>query len=334
MNGIGSTGRETELEQFADSYQAEILHVIHGDTVSEAVLPDSFTVRLQIVGLGLKDFVLNYPYIFEVIEPDDIKLPQYEGIPDEEDEGGPQPVPPVADAPTVCVIDSGIQEAHILLSPAIDVATSNCFLPGRLPNEVGDFVSPNGHGTRVAGAVLYGETVAKDGRPDLPFWIQNARVLDEDNVMPVGLFPPELIRSIVENYHNGPRHTRIFNHCINASSPCRLKHMSAWAAEIDLLCTQYDVLVIQSAGNLWLSDPVSHTGISDHLISGRPYPTYLCEPSSRIANPAQSLQALTVGSIAYGNFESGEWTTFVRLAVTHQLSLGQVLAFGMSLNLR
>ena len=43
--------RETEIEQFADSYQAELLHVIHGDTVSEAVLPDSFTVRLQIVGL-------------------------------------------------------------------------------------------------------------------------------------------------------------------------------------------------------------------------------------------------------------------------------------------
>ena len=301
--------RETDIEQLAASYQAELLHVIDGDTVSQAVLPDSFTVRIKMVGAGLKDFVLNYPYIFEVLEPDDIQLPQYEGVAGEPPEVGSAPVPPVADAPTVCVIDSGIQEAHILIDRAIDVATSHCFLPGRDPDDVGDFVRPNGHGTRVAGAVLYGEVVAKEGQPQLPFWIQNARVLDQDNRMPDELFPPELIRAVIERYHNGPRHTRIFNHSINAFSFCRLKHMSAWAAEIDLLCAQYDVLVIQSAGNLAVSATVPQAGIRDHLSAGRTYPAYLCEASARVANPAQSLQALTVGSIAYGNFESGEWAS-------------------------
>ena len=294
--------------------------MIDAEAFDAAVLPDSFTVRLRIVGVGLKDFILNYPYIFEVVEPDDISLPQYIGDVDEEPEGGPAPTPPDDDAPAVCIIDSGIQEAHVLLQPAIDSVTSRCFLPGRQPDDVGDFVSPNGHGTRVAGTVLYGETVAKEGEPHLPFWIQNARVLDDDNIMPNALFPPEAIRRVIERYHNGPRNTRIFNHSINAFSYCRLRHMSAWAAEIDLLCAEYDVLVVQSAGNLGITVPVPQAGVRDHLVAGRDYATYLYEASARIANPGQSLQALTVGSVAYGRFESGSWATFA-------LELGYPSAF-------
>ena len=130
--------------------------MVDREAFAAAVLPDSFTVRLRIMGQGLKDFILNYPYIFEVVEPDDISLPQYAQDVGEEAEAGPVPTPPDPEAPTVCVIDSGIQEAHILLQPAIDSVTSRCFLPGREPEDVGDFVSPSGHGTRVARAILYG----------------------------------------------------------------------------------------------------------------------------------------------------------------------------------
>src|SRR5262249_49911387 len=157
------------------------------------------------------DFVLNYPFVFEVVEPEEIDVPQRVGgaaAP------GAQaaPVAPEPNAPTVCVIDSGIQEGHVLLQPAIDQATSRCFLPQKQANDVGDFVSPGGHGTRVAGAVLYGESVAKAGTPQLLFWIQNARVLDENNAMPVDLFPPQALRGAVQHFLQGPRKTRIYNH--------------------------------------------------------------------------------------------------------------------------
>ena len=302
--------RESEVEEFVNFYQAEILHMVDREAFTAAILPDSFTVRLRIAGIGLKDFVVNYPYIFEVVEPDDISLPQYAGDVGEEGEGGPGPTPPDNDAPAVCVIDSGIQEAHVLLQSAIDNATSRCFLPNRPIDDVGDFVTPNGHGTRVAGTILYGETVAREAAFQLPFWIQNARVLNDANIMPEALFPPELIRDVVERYHRGPRNTRIFNQSINASSFCRVRHMSAWAAEIDLLCAELDVLVVQSVGNLWTTAPVPQVGVRDHLLAERQYPVYLYEASARVANPGQSLQALTVGSVAYGNFESGPWTTF------------------------
>jgi hypothetical protein len=302
--------REAEIETFARFYEADIVHLIDGAAFDAAVLPDSFTVRLKIVGKGLKDFALNYPYVFEVFEPEDIARPRQPG-----QEGLPpapsaQPTPPDADAPAVCVIDSGVQEGHVLIQPAIDQATSHCFLPGANVNDVGDFVPPGGHGTRVAGAVLYGETIPRDGTLQLPFWIQNARVLDGNNSMPVEMFPPEVVRAAVERFHQGPRQTRIFNHSINASTCCRTRYMSAWAAEIDSLSAAYDVLIIQSAGNLPISGIQPYLGVKEHLAAGRDYPRYLYQPAARIANPGQSLQALTVGSIAYGALADGGWSTF------------------------
>jgi hypothetical protein len=302
--------RENEIERYARHYEAQIIHMVDAVPLDAAVLLDSFTVRIRISGKGLRDFVLNYPYIFEVTEPEDIALPQHPG---QAPEAAPPPVAPIApapNAPAVCVIDSGIQENHIFLQPAIDSPVSHCFLPGQPSTNVGDFVFPGGHGTRVSGAVLYGGTVPRSGTPKLPFWIQNARVLDDQNRMPEDLFPPEVLRAAIERYHNGPRHTRIFNHSINASGYCRTRYMSAWAAEIDILSATYDVLVVQSAGNLRNTGPAPYIGIKDHLDVGRTYPEYLTESSARIANPAQSLQALTVGSITYGYFHDGEWRTF------------------------
>ena len=264
--------REAEIEQFAEFYRAEILHLIDGAAFDAAVLPDSFTIRVKIVGKGLKDFILNYAYIFEVVEPEDIALPQQAAHPGEQPEDAVELAAPDANAPAICVIDSGVQEAHTFIQPAIDQATSYCFLPGKSSDEVSDYVAPGGHGTRVAGAVLYGENVAPNGTLQLPFWIQNARVLDENNSMPVEMFPPEAVRTVVERFHQGPRETRIFNHSINASAPCRTRYMSAWAAEIDLLCATYDILFVQSAGNLPLSGNNPQPGVRDHLAAGRDYP--------------------------------------------------------------
>ena len=302
--------REQQIQAFVDAYQGEILHIVDGSEFDAGVLPDSFSVRLRISGKGLKDFVLNYPYVFEVVEPEDIHLGKAEPSAAPLAEMQMNPIAPSPDAPTVCVIDSGIQQGHVLLHPAIDAATSYCFVPGKAPTDVADQVQPAGHGTRIAGAILYGETIPKTGTPQLPFWIENARVLDEQNVMPENLFPPEAIRLAIQKFHQGPRETRVFNHSINASSYCRVRYMSSWAAEIDALSAEYDILVVQSAGNLVTAGPLPYPGVKDHLHAGRPYPAYLLEDSCRIANPGQSLQALTVGSVAYGAFANGNWQTF------------------------
>jgi hypothetical protein len=306
--------RQRELIAFIGGYGGNVLEMTHEDTRAIAVLPDSFTARVNIRGVGLKDLILNYPYIFEIVEPEDIALPQYADAGGAAPLAAPSPLPPSADAPTVCVIDSGIQEGHVYLAPAIDTATSRCFLPGTTPTDVADYVAPAGHGTRVAGAVLYGETVPPDGTPQLPFWIQNARVLDQGNRMPEELFPPAAIRAAVEHFHVNGRNTRVFNHSINATAPSRTRYMSAWAAEIDKLCYQHDILVVQSTGNVPSSGSAPLIGVKEHLVADRQFPAYLCEPSCRVANPAQSLQALSVGSVAYGMFSNGGWRSIAEEA--------------------
>jgi hypothetical protein len=302
--------RQTELINFVRSYNAEVMELTHDGGAAIAVLPDSFSARLKLQGIGLKDLIRNYPYIFEITEPEDIALPQYAGEDRAAPLKAPPPTPPAPDAPAVCVIDSGIQERHVLLEPAIDKPTSHCFLPGVAATDVADYVRPGGHGTRVAGAVLYGETVPADGQPTLPFWVQNARVLDPQNCMPEALFPPAVTRTAVERFHLNGRRTRLFNQSINASAPCRTRYMSAWAAEIDALSHQHDILIVQSTGNLPATGNPPLIGVKEHLAADRQFPGYLCEDGCRVANSAQSLQALTVGSVAYGSFSSGGWDSF------------------------
>lgn len=301
--------REQEITAIVTdpAYGGEILSIIDGKPADAVELPDSFTVRAQLPGRGLRDLVLNHPYIFEVVEPDDIELPQRIQEANDRAREAVTLRPPPNNAPAVCVIDSGIQEEHYLLEPAIDKDASHCFLPGKPVTEVADQVRPAGHGTRVSGAVLYGEEIPRSGAVDLAFWIQNARVLDEHGNIPTKLFPPAALRAIVERYHQGPRKTRIFNHSIGARFPCRQRHMSAWAAEIDNLSNENDLLFIVSAGNISESAAAPFTGIKEHLAAGRNYPDYLGENSCRISNPGQCLHALTVGSVAYGAYEGEGW---------------------------
>ena len=146
-------------------------------------------MRIRLKGKGLRDLVLNYPFLFEVVEPDDISLPQTSREVIARDRGAIKLNPPASTAPAVCVIDSGIQEEHYLLESAVDKEASFCFLPGVSETDIADYVAPGGHGTRVAGAVLFGESIPKEGVHDLSFWLQNARVLDKECRMPNRLFP-------------------------------------------------------------------------------------------------------------------------------------------------
>ena len=286
--------REDEIEIFVGHYGGGILSIIDDSHVVE--FPDSFSVRLQMSGLGFRDFILNYPSLFEVVVPDDVELPlgRLQGTAGIDDF---ELMPPLEEAPSICLIDSGVQEGHRWLSAAIRPEMSHCFVPGIEENDVADHVEGGGHGTRVAGALLYPVEVPKAGTIEAPFWIINARVLNGEGVLVKGVYPPELLSEIVDIYAG--QGVRLFNHSIASSCCCPTSRMSAWATTIDNLSFRDDALFIQAAGNLsWRSSAANRPGILDHLDAGRRYPGYLYEGSSRIANPAQSLQALTVGSVS------------------------------------
>jgi hypothetical protein len=293
--------RGMELQRFIEGYEGELLS-------SLIDLNDSFCCQLRISGKGFKDLVFNYPYLFEVEEAEPVDGINFgEGV--ELVGYAPTLLPPTEDAPKVCVIDSGIQEAHRLLSPAIDITKSKCFVPDE--EGIADFVSGGGHGTRVAGIILFPSGVPKEGNYQMPCWIQNARVLDQHCRLHEQLYPPALMEKIVGEYHRAG--TKIFNLSINALSPHRLIHTSAWAATIDKLSWENDLLFVISTGNIRYDlGLVNSPGIEHYLRTGRDYPDYLFEKSCRIANPGHSAQAITVGSICFDKYEDEDSESFGR----------------------
>jgi hypothetical protein len=303
--------RESEFESFLAAYDGTILEMSEEQTVHK--LPDSFSARIEITGAGLKDLVFNYPFIFEVSSPDTFaKLPAPLIGPDGQITATFNP--PHDDAPHVCVMDSGIQQNHPILEKAIAVNFSKSYIDGNSA-DVGDQVL-HGHGTRVAGAILFPTAIPRQNQHQLPFWIINRRVLNNENQMPLRLYPPRLMDKVIREVRSVAPQTRLFSHSINTFGPCLPRHMSAWAATIDQISFTDDVLVIQSAGNLPEDDDRPfRRGIRQHLANGSSYPDYLLEPSSRIANPAQSFNALTVGSIARKVWTDGNRSSFARDAL-------------------
>ncbi len=305
--------REEEVTKFViDDYKGEILSIVDGETNRFVELPDSFSCRIQIIGKGLRDLATNFPYIFEVSEPDEFAELIQDQIKSESAESNFELQPPREDAPKVCMIDSGIPEDHIYLKSAIDSKSSTCWIPGE-SKQTADYVKNGGHGTRVASAILYSGNIPHTGSQQAICWLQNARVLDANCKLVDNLFPPSLIKEIVNLYH--PKYqTRLFNHSISSAVPCRTNYMSAWAAMIDELTYQNDILVVVAAGNLPLNHRIGQTRLSilEHFQANRLYPDYLLEDSCRIANPAQSFQALTVGSVASDYYNNSPYTSIAR----------------------
>lgn len=300
---------EIELQQFLAIYGGEVIgQVEKPQTIEGGIvrLPDGFSARIRMRGQGFTDLIKNYPHLFEACLPEDIEQP--DPIPGSEGPGDRMPVSmPSDNAPAVCVIDSGIQEGHRLLQPAIDAGASRSFLSGE---DVADRVKPHGHGTPVAGAILYRSFLPPNAATEACCWIQNARLLDDRKQIPQEIHPPLALLEIITHYRNGTRKTRIFNHSIASNGPCRLTRMSSWGATIDLLSHKLDVLVIQAAGNIeGRTNSSQRPGVIESFASGRPYPDYLRDASSRVANPAQSLQAVTVGSIGLATIKNGARAT-------------------------
>ena len=296
---------EDEIFAIIESHGGRIISIIGGpdgtlDDDGIVEFPDSISFRIEMSGKGFRDLILNHPRVFEVLLPDQVE-PYSPGNVPADDEPEFELLQPAENAPLVCVIDSGIQEGHKLLQNAVDASRSVCLIPHLGASNVADEVRSGGHGTRVAGVVLYPDSIPSTGAASAKCALGNARVLNAKCKMPPKLYPPRALEFIADHFSE----CRLFVHSINSRYACRLGHMSTWAAKIDQLSYERDMLFCVSAGNLQGSELPPGMGFLDHLSAGTPHPDYLLSPSSRVSNPAQSLNALVVGSISGDYFDDG-----------------------------
>ncbi|MCD2424322.1 S8 family peptidase [Niabella pedocola] len=299
---------EMQRDEIAASRQDFLTNFIEtlyqGQIVSSFIdLQDSFGFRANMSGQALKDLINGYAYVFEISEADNIEVE--ETITDIDNLMDVEIIAPNPEAPTICIIDSGIQEEHILLAPAVLSPLSMNYVPEE--NTTSDQVPNGGHGTKVAGAILYGNQIPERGQYQAPCFLMNARILNSSNKLPQSLYPPQLMKEIVDDFKD----VRIFNMSVAADGTCRTVHMSTWAATIDQLTHERGILFLLACGNIRSTTRIpNRPGITEHLQSGRNYPDYLFEPTSRVSNPAQSLLGLTVGSVCHAEFEDADRMSF------------------------
>jgi hypothetical protein len=190
--------------------------------------------------------------------------------------------PPFNNAPTVCILDTGIAKHHLLIDPFLPASGLHSCNPTWGTHD------HDGHGTGMAGLVLYGNlenALLSTTRIKVPSEIESVKIL------PVtGANHPELYGSITEEAVSratvpAPNKERIVCMAITSSDSRDRGQPSSWSAALDKICAGLTVehkrhLFLVSAGNV----------IGDHL----QYPdTNLTEC---IHDPGQSWNALTVGA--------------------------------------
>lgn len=198
--------------------------------------------------------------------------------------------PPPPGAARVCVLDSGINSNHPLLRAAFGEAAS--YIEGCDPED------EVGHGTAVAGIVLYGNIeeclAANQWLPEL--------VLCSGKVMTKGVgtdevvFDEKTIEQTIEKaveYFAGELGCRIFNLSLgNENVPYDGRHVRGIAYTLDRLAREYDILFVVSAGNFRGTETLPKADWRSE------YPEYLLAPESVIIDPAPAMNVLTVGALA------------------------------------
>lgn len=196
--------------------------------------------------------------------------------------------PDYDDLPVVGVIDSGLN-AHPLLN---DVIVGSIGVPASLGT-----ADELGHGTRVAGVAIFGDLRAQLAAPALSrvARLASARVVNQRGEFDDKRLVPSQMREAITAL-NQQFGCRIF-----VSSLADNKHVyrtgkvGAWAATLDELARELNVVIIVAAGN---RRPRSGHRLDQGVTH---YPHYLLEPENRLFEPAGALNTVSVGSLAHGH---------------------------------
>lgn len=153
-----------------------------------------------------------------------------------------------------------------------------------------------GHGTSVAGLAVYGSFVdqLEDGGLTARFNIASAKVVDAEGKFDDDETVPSTIDIAIRRLH-AEFGCRVIN--ISLADCKRLvgERPSSWAMVIDNLARELDLVITLSAGNNQIR---SARFAADGLGI---YPSYMLENEHRLYEPASSVNALVVGSLAHGN---------------------------------
>jgi hypothetical protein len=199
---------------------------------------------------------------------------------------------PSAEAPLIGIVDSGSTD-HPLLVPSL----SHSF---GVPEALGT-ADIWGHGTKVAGIATFGDIRECVARRvfESPVRIVSAKVVnDEGRFDDTDTIPDQMDKAVRLLHERG---CRIVNIALGDAHrvPYDGGRVSPWAATLDSLARELDIVIIVSAGNSSAGQRAPWGEEAEQIT--RVYPDYLVTAENRIVDPATAAIALTVGSLAHAN---------------------------------
>jgi hypothetical protein len=218
---------------------------------------------------------------------------------------------PPNDAPTVCIIDSGISSGNPYLAKVVKTNLLKSFLPGK-ENDPSD---QYGHGSGVASlASYYAIDITAEAKNQAKIWVAGARILNDNGQLDApepddfdieidayraqqARLLSKVLREVVEYFV--PHGIRIFvlsfniiNRLWNQDGRRTIPRTSWVARTIDQLAQEKDIVFITITGNLEKAE-------IEALIKDHAYPKYLLDMRARLQDPGHSALSITVGSLSH-----------------------------------
>lgn len=206
--------------------------------------------------------------------------------------------PPGANAPAVCVLDTGVTRAHPQLETSLAAADCHTCEPAWGAHD------HHGHGTEMAGLALYGDltpVLAGSEPVRLRHRLESVKILP-----PKGQNPPELYGAITAEATSrveiqAPERCRCFSMAVTATDERDRGQPTSWSAAVDALAAgrAFDA---SSQGLVYLddgSDPVRRLFVvsAGNVDEGALQVAHLDRSDvDAVHDPAQSWNALTVGA--------------------------------------
>ena len=189
--------------------------------------------------------------------------------------------------PYVCLLDTGVNQGHALLAPALEPSDLHTVDPAWGTND------SDGHGTAMAGLALAGDltTALSSADPiEIDHRLESVKLLPADgaNQGDVNLHGLLTVEAVSRPEVTDPRRRRVFGMAVTARDNRDRGRPSAWSAAIDRLAADVDGegatprLLIVSAGNI--NDPNAWAE----------YPN--SNSTDGIHDPGQAWNVLTVGA--------------------------------------
>ena len=198
---------------------------------------------------------------------------------------------PGANAPAVCLLDSGSTRVHPLIEPVLDVNDFHSW--NAIWPPIDDSENWDGHGTRMSGLAIYGDLtqslVTAESVP-LSHILESVKILPDDGNNPPELYGHITTTAMTRAEIQAPERQRVFCLAITSDAERWFGKPSSWSASLDEMAYgngEDQRLIAVSAGN---------------VESVYPAEEYIDQnDTSPVEDPAQAWNVLTVGAFTENN---------------------------------